>query len=152
MGTDATVTDSLISYLRERLAEEEADAQLAQHCAPAPWTVAHGDRYANTAVIRYAKADPIGQCPECGARAEYDDSPAIHIARWDPARVLAECAAKRAILGLAEMAYAAERPPDPHQTGLVNGWREFAISAVRRLAQPYADRDDFRDEWRETPS
>ena len=53
-----------------------------------------------------------------------------HIARWDPARVLAECEAKREIV--VEMAY----------DGL--GPREWIL---HQLALPYAGHPDYRQEW-----
>lgn len=63
---------------------------------------------------------------------------------YDPARVLAECEAKREIvryyLLLCEQAEAQERPFHFHSTGL--------LYAVRTHAAVYADHPDYRDEWR----
>ena len=50
-----------------------------------------------------------------------------HIARWDPARVLAECEAKRQLI---------ERVGNPD-------WAGFRI-----LALPYADHPDYQQEWK----
>lgn len=77
-----------------------------------------------------------------------------HIARWDPARVLAEVAAKRRIL-------------DEHQpidgvswhgctTCDAQGWGscgcagsgDWPCDTVKLLALPYADHPDYREEWR----
>jgi hypothetical protein len=57
----------------------------------------------------------------------------MHIARWDPARVLAEVEAKRKILSMYED-YTAER----RHLGPV----------IWALAQPYAGRPGWREEWR----
>ena len=57
-----------------------------------------------------------------------------HIARHNPARVLAECKAKRRIvLG---------SPPMHLHDGPSESW------VLRELALPYADHPDYREEWR----
>lgn len=62
---------------------------------------------------------------------------AVHIARWDPARVLAECEAKRHLVAF--VGDLAEGDP-------VHGLT--AKEALRLLAVPYADREGYRPEWR----
>lgn len=59
---------------------------------------------------------------------------AEHIARHDPARVLAECDAKRSIV---------ERVSDV-------AWGGYAVrdEILALLALPYSDHADFRDKWR----
>lgn len=64
--------------------------------------------------------------------------------RWDTARVLAECEAKRRIVvGLAslggETSYGGEA---------MESWKHIAKMVVANLALPYADHPDYRDEWR----
>lgn len=68
-----------------------------------------------------------------------------HIARWDPARVLAECQAKRRIV----KAWASARDA-ANDTGEMRtyGEEEGLEEALRLLALPYADHPDYRDEWR----
>lgn len=66
---------------------------------------------------------------------EMDASAAGHIARWDPARVLAEVDAKRRILDWAIV------------------WRDrdcapWNADCIRLLALPFADRPGYREEWR----
>jgi hypothetical protein len=56
-----------------------------------------------------------------------------HVARWDPARVLAECEAKRRIVGIHQ---------EPAE------WQLVSDMTLRVLALPYADRNDYRPEWR----
>jgi hypothetical protein len=80
---------------------------------------------------------------------------AEHVARFDPARVLAECAARRRLVlacremgpdlqflgtrprGLADFPFT---PSDQHQ---------LAALTLALLAQPYADHHDYRPEWRQ---
>lgn len=65
---------------------------------------------------------------------------ADHIARHDPARVLAECEAKRRIVA------ALGDWDDGYVWSSSTGSR--AEDALRALALPYADHPDFREEWR----
>ncbi len=62
-----------------------------------------------------------------------------HIARHDPARVLAECAAKRAVVALA-WAYG-DGPEHPRTLAL-------AADTLRHLATAYADHPDYDERWR----
>ena len=64
-------------------------------------------------------------------------SVAVHIARHDPARVLAECAAKRAIVGHFD-------DPDYDSYPL----NEAKRTTLRSLAAVYADHPDCRQEWK----
>jgi hypothetical protein len=63
---------------------------------------------------------------------------AMHIARWDPARVLAEVEAKRRILDMVVPG------------NYYGGYGEAYLDAVRELAQPYAGRPGWREEWATT--
>lgn len=76
---------------------------------------------------------------------------AEHMAANDPAFVLADLAAKRAILGLYEQACERVRNPvsaDAWQAARVG---QFELEQVlRALAMPFADHPEFRDEWRVT--
>jgi hypothetical protein len=73
-------------------------------------------------------------------RADPDDHRVGHMFRWSPARVLADCEAKRRIVEdyLAQL--------NSHQSG----WdaRTPRDYPLRALALPYADHADYRDEWR----
>ena len=62
---------------------------------------------------------------------------AEHIARHDPARVLAEVDAKRRIVDRCEH----------YQTYEDYGWA-LADEVLSLLALPYADHPDYREEWR----
>jgi hypothetical protein len=65
---------------------------------------------------------------------QVSDANAAHIARWDPARVLAECEAKRLLLQ--------REPCDDTGVG------DDPCHHLRALAVPYADHPDYREEWR----
>lgn len=69
-----------------------------------------------------------------------------HVDAWDPARVLAECAAKRAIV---EMHRGAHECPTPDSCC---GWcvDSDECDTLSALAAPYADHPDFRSEWAPT--
>jgi hypothetical protein len=90
-----------------------------------------------------ADADPAGSPLTAG-----------HVARHDPARVLAECTAKRRLV----MACRDSRP-DLHFLGArPNGLADFPLTPADQhqlaaltlalLALPYADHHDYRPEWR----
>ena len=69
-----------------------------------------------------------------------------HAANTNPARVLAECAAKRAIV---------ERWDDPafsDQGAYDAGYTRAIDDAVRALATPYADHPDYQPEWAQEAS
>jgi len=90
---------------------------------------------------------------------EWERSDADHIALNDPAYILADIAAKRAILAL-------HAPKDRQPWGIGNGWQECVVCfdpgteageytwetwpcpTLRALVQPYAEHPDFDPTWR----
>jgi len=65
------------------------------------------------------------------------------VERFDPARVLAECEAKRRIIGRwheTARPYSDSRQQEIHET--------LDEEVLPLLALPYADRPGYRDEWR----
>ena len=56
----------VVEFLRQRLDEEEVQAQLAQHCAPSPWKYVGGQKFANTAQILDGASASLGECEDCG--------------------------------------------------------------------------------------
>ncbi|NYJ08327.1 DUF6221 family protein [Petropleomorpha daqingensis] len=87
---------------------------------------------------------------------EDDGAPlaAEHVARHDPARVLAECAAKRRLVLACR-----DSRPDLHFLGArPNGMADFPLTPTDQhqlaaltlalLALPYAEHHDYRPEWR----
>ncbi|MFB6593947.1 DUF6221 family protein [Streptomyces diastaticus] len=139
------MTADLITFLRARLGEDEAVARAA---TAGPWVESgvgdHGWGVSFSALGSGVEADDSDQ-----GRAD-----AAHIARHDPARVLAEVEAKRRVVG--ECAYWNERmeaeavnPPKFPQPGLDLGLLLDAMNPIlRHLAAPYADHPDYREEWR----
>lgn len=136
-------------FLLARIAEDE---EVARAASPSPWsypgieTVAGGTLYDATRRIvdvAYEQSeDHDGQIVRHLLVPEADANGA-HIARHDPARVLAECEAKRAIVDAA-MVYE-EGPGDPKPEDPDGGW---ALSiALRALAAIYADHPDYDEAW-----
>jgi len=73
--------------------------------------------------------------------AEHDVQSGWHVVRWHPARVLAECEAKRRIVE--------EHEGDGQLcTGLIDRDDSRACLTLRYLATVYADAPGFREEWR----
>lgn len=65
---------------------------------------------------------------------------AAHIARHDPARVLAECEAKRRIVN--------DLRPEGRRIASVRPLWRMHDDILAALALPYADHPDWREEWR----
>lgn len=124
-------TDALVTWLREALDEDEQASQAAAAAGPTPWSVVEGEGGPRVAA---AGGDYLAENRWYGLDAMPAEV-AEHIARWDPARVLAEVEAKRQILDLWETV-------DPGPAGLT------LVEVILALAQPYASRPGFRDEWR----
>ncbi len=65
---------------------------------------------------------------------------AAHIARHDPARVLADVAAKRRIMDLHAIGH---DPCDAHDAS----FESIPCDTMRLLALPYAEHESYRPEW-----
>ena len=131
-GLEPDMEPNLDEFLLARIAEDKRIAvDAASESGREEWTV----------------EDAPSSGPPHGMTAE-------HVARYDPARILAECAAKRRLLlacrdirpdmrilgsrpaGMADFPLA---PTDQHQ---------LAALALALLALPYADHPEYRTEWR----
>ena len=120
--------DDLIAFLRTRLDEDEAVAKAADMPGVhprGPWQRYDNGRIEDARGYTVAKARPESS---------------EHIARWDPARVLAEVDAKRRILDWCERM--------AHVDGYGGLMARDARMIRRLLAQPYAEHPDYRPEWR----
>jgi len=73
--------------------------------------------------------------------ADIQTVPHEHVARWNPARVLAECESKRRIVVL----HSDIDPCDAHDGATME---TVPCETLRLLALPYADRPGWREEWR----
>ena len=136
-------------FLLARIAEDEAAARAAN---PSPWayttveSVGGGALYDRTRVIGSLDYEQPGEhdgrivrhLPEHEA-----DANGAHIARHDPARVLAECEAKRQAITIFQNHPGAD-PDDDRR------WNEYAgmNSMLLALALPYADHPDFDPVWK----
>ena len=94
---------NITEFLEARIAEDEAAGHDA---SPGPWTfsdiesVGGGTIYDPTVAIAHVEWDtePVDRRIRRTRPSRQADATGIHIARHDPARILAECAAKRAII------------------------------------------------------
>lgn len=68
----------------------------------------------------------------------HDQAAYVHLAYWDPPKVLAELDAKRRLLAAIEQL---DRSADGDAGA-------HAWDMARALIQPYADRPGFRDDWK----
>jgi hypothetical protein len=125
------MTADLPDFLLARIAEDEAVAQAA---TVGPWEVrpywftSNGRSWATVPDI---------------VDEEIDAEDGVHIARWDPARVLAECKAKRRIVTRYVRARALVGK-HPHAATA----DAALLHVLTELALPYADHPDYRPEWR----
>ncbi|BBB01102.1 hypothetical protein RVR_8357 [Actinacidiphila reveromycinica] len=125
--------DDLLAFLRARLAEDEAVARAAMwdDGPSAVWTDRPPkDRYERHTVTDYCDDGVVVVTPENADAVGVGP----HIARHDPARILAEVEAKR---------QAVDRYAWLHEHGDTGGmaW------VLRALAAPFADHRDYRPEW-----
>ena len=150
---------TLTEFLLARIAEDEAVARAADvpHWRPGDGNVSEGGLYGlegdgsddqkgwAIAWFELGETNPPradGRPGISGAnwqRHAHENS--VHAARHDPARVLAECEAKRQIVEL----HSAE-PGFPDFCG--HDLRELPCSTLRLLALPYADHQDYMPEWK----
>ena len=128
----------LVDYLLARLDEEEDAAKRAGFGWGADWAAEDRftDGYEYAVIVAQGSIDAV---------TSEDGDVVRHIAIHDPARVLAEIAAKRAVLDHAERRCSdAATSGDPSACLIAGG----VLEAVERLAQVYAGRDDFDPAWR----
>lgn len=119
----------LTDFLLERIADDEAAARAVR-------PLGHNfDMGGNRQDERFTH-QRWGNAAEDGyPRPVIGGGEAAHFARWDPARVLAECEAKRKLIDAEPTAFGGA----------------YSINSIRRLqilALPYADHPQFQPEWR----
>lgn len=140
----------LVEFLLARIAEDEAVANGVDE----PY------RQSDAFSVRFASCE-----------SDYTKGDTAHVDRWSPARVLAECAARRAIIELHK-----QWPVLVEQDGPFVGASERGVTGtiarqmvwittqeyikrfgtepptspiISAMAQVYADHPDFREEWRQ---
>jgi len=113
--------DDLIAFIGARLDEDEAAAKAAAEATGCPiWGIA------GNISARASRTIVTSGHIEVGSEAE-----ALHIAEWNPARVLREVEAKRAIVLVASK--------------VLGDGRLFVLG---QLATAWSDHPDYRDEWK----
>jgi hypothetical protein len=145
--------DDLAAFVVARLDEDEAMAKAA---TPGPWVPAGADDcWFVTSTTHGLVTTGCNETPGDGMLfIERDKRDARHVARHDPAQVLRDVAAKRAILKRWEFSR------NQVAVGAVNeaagygasdpGWplRENSHELdVRSIAAVYSDHSDYRQEW-----
>ena len=169
------MSSDLVAFLRARLDEDE---QAARAATPGPWrwgdwsttfgtveqrrrTLEHAPERGPFPAVATRDSSSRQVLPSledslemAGDREPYEAN-AAHIARHDPARVLAEVDAKRAIvdaLGIAERNTADMRrmATEYRFVQVAESAQDALLYAVRLLALPYADHPDYRAEWAPT--
>lgn len=142
--------DDIAAFLNGRLDEDEAVAKAAAREYVSPWGV--DKLWRITGLSDDIRPHDTVRAADNGVVAHpVMDVAATHIAHHDPARVLAEVAAKRAIVD--------RHDPDTENNcstcvvgiHMSEGWvmyDEWPCWHLRTLAAVYADHADYRDEWR----
>jgi len=132
----------LVAFLRARLDEDEAVAR------------------SSADAFRFMQGGDYSGVWTCGQKSHYPEVDQ-HIARWDPVRVLAEVAAKRAVLDLHQLIQRDHMVFDPNDESAVrpieiiptddcNACDGWPCPTLLALAQPFADHPDFDPAWRLT--
>jgi hypothetical protein len=116
----------LVEFLKARLDEDEAAAGAARNWTDRDWTTSLDQR--GDGWVSADGADPIVMT--IGHSDAQASAIVEHIARWDPARIRAEVAAKRRVLELYE------ELGDPS-----------LYVVMQHLAQAYADHADYDQKW-----
>jgi Family of unknown function (DUF6221) len=125
------VTMTLTEFLMARIAEDEA---VARAVTPGPWWIEKTSSHMDTETWAVADIERFRGYTNHVSVGE-DKPLAEYIARHDPARVLAECEAKREIIKAAD------------EVGRGTGWITTQ-TFLQLLALPYADHPDYQQEWR----
>jgi hypothetical protein len=167
-----TVSMTIIEFLNARIAEDEAAAKAVP---PGPWNsmteeTGDGENIYYT-VEAHGRNDYFADMADTGQQGR---ATADYIARFDPVRILAECAAKRGIIEAHGWQYA-----DPYESWKDDAYRErwgdsrenrickacggteirpligevgvkvaWPCAAIKHVAAAYASHRDYRAEWR----
>lgn len=168
---------SLIEFVEARLDEDKAIARAAYGETEQDWTIdtdpdlpakhVQGRPSIKTSGMGWqtTSGDGIWSCddPEddCRIYRREDKADAEHIVHFDPARVLREVEAKRAIIADHSSPRAAFLAADPFVgTGTRQSRRQmgewcdhhedFECQTLKLLAAPYSDHPDYNPEWSTT--
>jgi hypothetical protein len=138
----------IVEFLLARIAEDEAVARAA---SPGPWlyttvgSVGGGTLYDHSRTIGSLIYEQPGEHDGRIVRPLLEHEADVngrHIARHDPARILAECEAKRRIVEAWADPFGQWNAP---QADAARAQKDYTL---RLLALPYADHSDFDPAWR----
>jgi len=148
---------NITDFLEARIAEDEA---AANNATGARWVVLSG---VNASMVNIDPTNVRDEKWKYGrfghiATTSHDAAYAEHIARHDPARVLAECAAKRAIIAEhAPVDYSGIGMTSPNACSLcgtelsMSDWEwvldSFPCPTLKALAAIYRDHPDYQEAW-----
>lgn len=136
------MTDDLVAFLKGRLDEDE---QAVRAATPGPWLL--NDQTYPEAIGNSSGTDVVSGSRWNGSASVFNETAdALHIAHWNPARVLAEVEVKRQLLtvhkhNLPGWCSTCDVPGDVR--GNIHG-----CATLRLLALSYAGHPDYREEWR----
>lgn len=129
---------TLTEFLLARIAEDEGLARSCEVIHWRSWVEGRDGRGADSALfMNVHKADGSAFVDVYGWPT---DETQDHAARHDPARVLAECKAKREIVHLHDAVQYGDFDAD--------AWTAMK-DALRSLAAVYADHPDYQQEWKQ---
>lgn len=138
-----SAVDERVAFVRRCLDDDERVAREALHAdavQPGVWITEHHNSETHSEPNRCHIAEDRSGHYWSVAHEVFIPN-AEHIARWDPARVLDEVEAKRRILDDLDGEYL-ESP------SIVDG---LSVRVLLSLAQPFAGREGWREEWSATP-
>ncbi len=149
------MTTDLVTWLRAQIDEDE---RIATEATSGPWVWEIDSQGDPTLISHTARWTPIRDpnvdyptsiITACGREDPYidvEEADQLHIAMWDPVRVLAEVKAKRAVLELHKGGHECS-VRDEHGEIDCCHWvlDEEDCTTVLLLAQPYAGRDGWSD-------
>lgn len=130
-------------FLLARITEDEAVALAAQS---GPWNFVPDSSGDGIFGPSHSVVHPGGYNGRYGSVINPQDGE--HIVRWEPARVLSDCEAKRTVLEQYQYLrddYLDEEGPNAPNVDLE---LEQLAWVVRVLATPYIGHPDYREEWR----
>ena len=144
MGNDKapTLTEFLLARISEREAIARAASQMARDGSMARWRNEYRDG-GNPGQSRVWNG--VGQA----VVNHVSDSQGAHIALHDPARVLAECEAQRAVVRQGRMFIRqSDDLPDTDENARQHGAATAYEEVLGYLALPDADHPDYQEKWR----
>lgn len=140
--------DPLLAFWAARLDEREAAAKAAAEASAAGWR-AEPNMGEDWWAVMYTGPSTIRPYDEFDypVAERVDRADAAHIARHDPARVLREVEAGRAILARHVAVQAWSYPPGDGDEA-VQGELD---TVIRHLIAAWSDHPDYRQEWKPRP-